>query len=336
MTGRLERWLHEDGADASWLGDALDEAEDDLADAGDLSDLLESLFRSGDGDEVLRASRVPRVRPVLVVLAARASGGAAADAELQYASELLYAALAVHDVALGPNGGRRRRLARRVLRRSMGWLGGNQLLFRAMELTRHTPEPEVFDGLLDTLRAFSEAQELASGLTEEGVPTSGLWSEHADGHTGALFAFCCRAGALAGGKDRSNAGALGRYGRHLGRMWHIAEDVCLLGSEHGPEHLLGRASIGRPMLPVAVGIERDPATGDAWRALLDTPTLEGAEDLIVQLRSLNAIAGTRAVMAREQWDARQALMRLDDTRYRHALDRLASGLCKAPYGARRG
>ena len=38
------------------------------------------------------------------------------------------------------------------------------------------------------------------------------WQEHADGHTGALFAFCCRAGAHVAGCTPGELSAFGRCG----------------------------------------------------------------------------------------------------------------------------
>lgn len=329
----LETWLSEED-EQSWLGSAAGDAAADLADEADLSDLIGHLAGDlGEGNELFTASRMPRVRPVLVVLAARAAGGDAADHDLQHASELLYMALAVHDLALGPNGGRRRRFARRVLRQSASWLGGNQLLLRAIELTRSTPQSDVLDELLDTLRSFSESQALSAELVEEGHPTAALWSEHADGHTGALFSFCCRAGAQFG-NERRNVAPLGRFGRHLGRMWHIAEDVSLLGSDGAGEHLLGRAMSGRPALPVAIALSRNPRLTTEWRALVDDPTLERADEMIPALRAVGGLTGTREHMTTELWHARQALLKLPETCHRRTLERLASGLCKAPYSAR--
>jgi geranylgeranyl pyrophosphate synthase len=306
-------------------------ADDDIAPEEDLGVMFDSLL--GDdpfAHDLLRASRVPRVRPILVVLAARAAGASAVDKELHYAAELLYGALTVHDVALGGRG-RRRRIARRVLRRSMGWLGGNQLMLRAMELVRHVSSPEVLDELLEAVRAFSEAQLLANELLDEGVPTVALWEEHADGHTGALFAFCCRAGALVSGCEDRQVTALGRYGRHLGRMWHIAEDLVLLQGEDGADKLLKRALAGRPIFLVTQALELDPSLAGPWRALVDDPREDRAEELLERMRDLRAGQATREVMVREGWAALAALQSLDDGAYRTALERLASGLMRAPY-----
>lgn len=311
-----------------WLGSVADVVQKDLADEAHLPDLVDT----DDADTIafLRDSRIPRIRPILVVLAARAAGGAEVDPELQYAAELLYGALSVHDVALGNPGGKRRKLAKHVLR-GMGWLGANRILLRAMELARHAPNTEVLDDLLDTLRAFGDGQDVARTLVDEGIPTHELWQEHADGHTGALFAFCCRAGANVGGSTPGELASFGRFGRHLGRMWHIAEDVILLQGEEAAEFLVGRALLGRPMLPVAVAADRDPGVAALWRRTVVDHDADAASELLERIHATNAVRGCREMMAQEHWAARQALMRFEDTAYRHALERLASGLSRAPF-----
>lgn len=301
--------------------------EGDLPSAERLAALLASVDTHGDLPE---ASRLPRIRPVLLALSARAAGADEVDPDLQLAAELLHAALTLHDAALGQPGGRRRRLARRVIRRGGAWLGANRVMLRSLELVRHLPEAGILDDLMDTLSAFADVQDLAEGLLDGGLPDASLWDEHADGHTGALFSFCCRAGGQIAGRGPGDVAALGRYGRHLGRMWHVAEDVCLLRGPDAGEHLAGRALVGRPMLPVAIGILREPTLGPVWRSLVDGDSA-AADRVLDGLRRTRAIQGSRAVVVREGWQAQQALQRFEGTPYRQGLERLVSGLGGAPF-----
>jgi octaprenyl-diphosphate synthase len=245
-----------------------------------------------------------------------------------YAAEFLHRALAVHDIALGRQGGKRRWLVRKVAKRSAGLLAGNHLTLRALELTRHS-QPEVLGELVDTLRAFSDGQALLRDLQQGGVPTQQDWLEHADAHTGALFAFCCRAGAWLAEAERPRVTALGRYGRHLGRLWHIAEDVSML--EHGDAgaHLVARALAARPILAVALAAEADPEVGALWAHLVRNPSAALGDTLALRLGDTPGIGLARERMAHEAWSARKVLTQLEDSRYRRALDRLVRNLVRS-------
>ena len=283
-----------------------------------------------EDDPISRRANMPRIRPILVALAARAAGAEVVDEETLYAAELLHLAIGVHDFAFGRQGGRRRRVARRVVKRSVGWLSGNHLTLRALELTRHG-SPEVLGELVDTLREFSDGQELTRRLQLGEVPTRDDWEEHADLLTGALFAFCCRAGGLVAGADPRTLSALGRFGRHLGRLWHAAEDVSVI--EHGDAgaHLWARALAGRPVLAVIEASEVDPGIGVAWSALVLDPQAEAADALHARIVQAGGLARTREIIVRESWSARRALRGLPESRYRSALDRFAADLARAGF-----
>lgn len=320
-----ERFLREE---LRLLGE---EMGDDLPAFDDLADLL-----GGEGapddvqtEDILGRGDFPRIRPILVALAARATGARGPmDAEVQHAAEVLYGVLVVHDLTLGREGGRRRRVARKLLQKSAGWLGRNHLTLRAMELARHAPHPEVLGEILDTLRAFTDSQTLSQALQEGDVPSRADWQDHADAHSGALFSFCCRAGGYIGGADRAKLSALGRYGRHMGRLWHIAEDVAVLRYGEPGAYLIARALGGRPMFPIIAASERFPELGEAWSQLVTAPVLEDAEKLAADVLAAGGLAEAYAEMAKESWAARKAIRVLDESAHRRRMERLAVALLK--------
>lgn len=301
--------------------------DDDLAGDDDLRDLIGG--RHPEASVIFEArAHVPRIRPVLVALAARSAGATDVDSNVQHIAEMLHLALAVHDLALGREGGRRRRVARKLIKRSVGWLGGNHLTLRALEIATHATPEAISGELLDTLREFSDGQALARDLQKGAVPTEQDWLDHADSHTGALFAFCCRAGGHLAGRDPAKLSALGRYGRHLGRLWHIAEDAAGIRHDDGASHLLTRALAGRPVLPVIKA--EDPRLGELWAELVRDPRRQQAEEIVRRVWAAEGLRHARAAMAREGWAARRALSSLDDSRYRRAMEQLAITLVRPP------
>jgi geranylgeranyl pyrophosphate synthase len=279
-------------------------------------------------DPLLGAPELPRIRPVLVALTARAAGATEVDGETQYVAELLHLALLVHDLALGREGGLRRRVARRLLRRSVGFLTGNHLTLRALELAR-SRRPELSDAILDTLREFADGQASLRVLQEGVVPDRQDWAHHADTHTGALFGFCCRAGGFVANADLSERLALGRYGRALGRLWQVAEDVSALRHGDAGRHLLSRALEGRPVLPVICAAELEPDIGQDWADLVRTPSLPHAERLAGRVLATGGLTLAAQVMVRDAWAARLALKKLPPSPFRDALDALPDRLARA-------
>ncbi len=301
--------------------------EDDLVRPSDVAELLGPEHAS-DGELLFRREDLPRIRPVLVALAARAAGADAVDGDAQYAAELLHAALLVHDLALGREGGRRRRVARRILKRSVSWLAGNQLTLRALELTRgHSPK--VMAAVLETMREFADAASLSRELQEGVVPTYEDWHAHAGMQTGALFSFCCRAGGHLAHADRQEIFALSRYGRHLGRVWHAAQDAAALRHGDGGAHLLTRALAGRPVLAVICAANTEPDIGVAWARLVEDPSLPAAEALAGRVLAAGGLAGAAEIMVREGWSARRSVRRMPESTYRDALEKLAERVSTA-------
>lgn len=307
------------------LAGAAQLAGDDADIDDDLRDLLGA--ESVDVRSLFDArEHVPRIRPILVALSARSTGAQDIDRHALHAAELLHVALSVHDLALGQQGGRRRSVARRLAKRSVAWVSGNQLGLRALELARQTPHPSLMGEAVDTLRAFAMGQGISREVHDGHVPDRSDWLEHADATTGALFSFCCRAGVHLAGGDEAQLSTLGRFGRHLGRMWHVAEDLSQLRLGNGVEHLLARACAGRPVLPLILAMESDETLGVGWAALVHDPTHEAATELLARIEQAGGLEKTRRVLARESWAAQRLANSLPDTPYRKALLKLASSL----------
>jgi geranylgeranyl pyrophosphate synthase len=285
------------------------------------------------------APGVPRIRPVLVLLSARAAEpeghepprrfSDASTEQLAVAAELLHVAIVLHDAALGRQGGRRRRAARRIISGAVGVLGGNHLTLRALELARTSEAPEIVGDLLDAMREISEGHALAQQL-DGGTPAPDDVLGVADGHSGAVFSFACRAGARLAGADRPVVTALGRYGRHAGIAWHIAEDLAALDldGEDPVGSVEDRAGDRRPSFTVSVACARDPGLGEAWHRLAQRPDLGLAQEVVARIEASGAPTAGREALAQEAWAARRSLMTIRPSPHRDALDRLVMGMAK--------
>ena len=300
---------------------------DDLAPDEALKDLLGDDGRDEQLDFFELRRQVPRFRPILVALAARAAGARGVDHDVQYTAELLHLGLFLHDVGIGREGGRRRWVARQLIKNSVRWISSASLSIRAMEISRHA-HPHMLGEVLDTLREFSDGQAICRDIQRGLIPSREDWREHSDAHVGALFAFCCRSGAALASADTTRRVSLGRFGRHFGRLWHVSEDVSMLLHGEGGTHLVTRALAGRPVFPLVVAMESSPVVVERWREFNAEPSHELGERLVALILGTGAIGVSREVMAQESWAARQALRDLPDSSYRRVLDKLARKLAR--------
>lgn len=284
--------------------------------------------------EVLFAGGVPRVRPVLALLASQIAeeGDPAAAAEVATIAELLQAAIRLHDAALGRQHGLRRRAARRVLGGAAQWLGANHMTLRALELARRAPTPEILGDALDTLREVSEGQALGEAVREREATVAEA-EQLAEGQTGAVFSFSCRAGARVGGAERAVVSSLGRYGRHVGVGVHIVEEMVLL-ERAGTEEREARPEAwrllpGRPVLyPVAVAGTRDPRIHALWRRLRRSPDPGVARELVEGIGRAGGFGAGREAVVQHAWAARRALQGVPDGKAKEALEGIASSLLR--------
>lgn len=318
---------------------------------GPLGGLEEAVIGLVDGDglppgltpEILFEGGMPRVRPILVVLAGRAAaerdatraGPTRVDTDFQAAfevaaiAEMLQGAIRLHDMALGRRDGRRRRAARRVLRGAGSLLGANHLTLRALELARRAPAPEILGETLELLRDVGAGNALGESLRSRPATVADALL-FAEDHSGAMFAFTCRAGGHLVRAGRPAITGLGCYGRHVGIAWKLAEDLALFDPTAGGRPLAQHAAATRPVFPVAWANARDPDIDPMWRRLGAVgydDTL--ATELTDRVRTLGGLSAGREAMVRETWAARRALRPLQPSPARDSLDRLAASLASA-------
>jgi geranylgeranyl pyrophosphate synthase len=242
---------------------------------------------------------------------------------------MLHLAIVLHDRALGMPGGRRRRAARKLLG-GLGWLGANHMTLRALELARHAPAPEVVGDAVDTLREIAEGHALSESIRGR-IATPAECVELAEGYSGAVFDFACRSGARIAGGDRSVVSGLGRYGRHAGVAWHLADDLTMMDTEldeltEALEERLGKHS---PNFAISLGAERDPVVGELWMRLRgEQMQADLAAELQKRVRKTGALREGRERLARQTWRARKALSGLNPSPDREALDQLAAAIAK--------
>jgi geranylgeranyl pyrophosphate synthase len=249
-----------------------------------------------------------RLRPLLVLLAAEAAGGASSGSELEQsliraavAVELVHSATLVHDDLI--DGAQLRRghpTVAAVAGRDAAVATGDLLFSCAFaELARNRDAEQ--------LRALSDASSaLAAGelLQREDAYSADLaverYLERCRLKTAALFEASCRLGALVVvGADAELASALGEFAGQIGLAFQLLDDVLDVS---GPPERTGKARgtdllDGTVTLPLILARERDERI-----AAFDLATLAGldradghrrAEQLCERIAATGALAEAR-------------------------------------------
>lgn len=278
-----------------------------------------------------------RVRPLLVVLAARAAGGLspsrAAEEALAQAAELVHAATLLHDDVLDDGTVRRGMPAARVLwGNAASVLGGDFLLVRALELTAASGVAGALDELLAAIHQMIDGEALQ--LAHRGRADLGADGYRAvvDGKTASLFAWCGRAGARLAGALPGTVDALGAYGLHLGRAFQIVDDVLDVEGDHVA---LGKCvwtdlREGKLTLPVLYALEARPALRGRLAAAGEEHAAELTREVVGAVAETQSAARARSDAAAETAQALEALRGVtsaDGQTFREALALIASELC---------
>lgn len=300
------------------------------------SSLKDIIYNEGFSSEFFLAPGVPRIRPVLVYLSSEV-GRVESQADVEHnglnhlamSAELFYCAILIHDVALGKQGGRRRRLARRILGKAIEWYGGNRLITRALEMVMLTKSSEIMSEFVMSMREVQEARDNLAEW-EDRLPKEGEVLSFAENYTGAMFAFACRAGGLLAQASRRQVNLLGRFGRKLGVAWQLTEELTMFdGSEKDAlQALEEQIATNRPFYSIALAAEYDEEITKKWKELRKQDNEPLLKELLEEVRSANTRSITRQKIAECSWTARKILSKLPESEQRSQLDQIAQALAK--------
>jgi octaprenyl-diphosphate synthase len=181
----------------------------------------------------LRNYRGKRLRPILLLLSARASGSVGpAHHVLAAVVEMIHTATLVHDDVLD-----NARVRRHKATVNAGWGNESSVLLGDFLFTHAFHLASTVDaracrliGEATNRVCEGELQQISErgnfSLTEE------EYLDIIDGKTAELTACCCRLGAIYSGAQQHLVESLARYGRFLGMAFQIADDLLdLIGEE---------------------------------------------------------------------------------------------------------
>jgi geranylgeranyl pyrophosphate synthase len=237
----------------------------------------------GDGPEQLRtaareaiAAGGKRLRPILVLLSARAAGEITdLSVDLGVAVEVLHVASLIHDDVVDEAALRRGKPAvRQVWGNRRAVLVGDYLAARAYWGLTHLQSSGFVHSLADTVMEMCNAELLFGASDRERLGPADCLTI-ARGKTAALLAASCQLGALSAGAGEPLAAALRDYGAHLGLAFQLTDDLL---DVFGDDAVTGKDETrdllsGQLTYPVAVALAgpQAPAVEGAMEALRAAP-----------------------------------------------------------------
>ena len=210
----------------------------------------------------LRHYRGKRLRPALLLLAAKACGTVQpAHHTLAAAMEMIHTATLVHDDVLDEA-----ELRRHAPTFNAGWGNKVSILLGDMLFTHSFHLTSTVDGRACQITG-EVTNRVCAGELRQVTERGNLELSEADyfaiidGKTAALTECCGRLGALYAGASDEVAGRLANYGRSLGLAFQIADDVLdLVGTEESVGKTLGTDLAQQKLtLPVIHCLHRLPA-----------------------------------------------------------------------------
>lgn len=203
-----------------------------------------------------------RLRPMLLLLAARALGHAGPDAhQLAAVIEFIHTATLLHDDVVDESDLRRgRKTANALWGNAPSVLVGDFLYSRSFQLMVELDRIEVMRILADTTNAIAEGEVLQLLHVRNPDTDEAAYLRVIERKTAVLFAAATRLGALLAGADADLQQRLHDYGMNLGYAFQIADDVLDYSADEADlgKHLGDDLAEGKATLPLIHAIAHSP------------------------------------------------------------------------------
>lgn len=269
-----------------------------------------------------------RIRPALLLLAARLCGGEEGSRNIirmAAVMEMLHAATLVHDDIIDDAKVRRGRPSVNVTwGNEISVLMGDWLYMKAFEVTLEQRNFDVLDLLTQMTRSMTEGELIQLDVLGSLDITEEQHLEIVRRKTAYMFRSCVEIGALVAGCDARQREALAAYGLNAGIAFQLIDDVLDFVST---EDKLGKPVAndlreGKLTLPLIYLLE----AGDAsHRRTVETVVTEGAfesvtrDDVLSLVVEQGTLERARAEARRYASLATAALAEFPDSEYRNAL-----------------
>lgn len=258
-----------------------------------------------------------RLRPMLLLLAARALGYQGADAhQLAAVVEFIHTSTLLHDDVVDESDMRRgRQTANAVWGNATSVLVGDFLYSRSFQLMVELQRMDVQTLLADTTNMIAEGEVLQLLHVRNPDTTEAAYLRVIERKTAILFAAATQLGAMLAARDAATQEAFREYGMKLGYAFQIADDVLdytadadTLGKNLGDDLAEGKAT-----LPVIHAIAHsDAATKERLRAIVQNGEIEALPEMVAAIHACQSLEYSKAMAESYAREAELALAGLED------------------------
>ena len=269
-----------------------------------------------------------RLRPMLLLLAARALGHQGADAhQLAAVVEFIHTSTLLHDDVVDESDLRRgRSTANAVWGNAASVLVGDFLYSRSFQLMVELDSMRVQRILADTTNRIAEGEVLQLLHVRNPDVDEAAYLRVIERKTAVLFAAATRLGALLAGADDATQQRLHDYGLALGHAFQIADDVLDYSADEAAlgKHLGDDLAEGKATLPLIHAMaQSDAATRGRLRAIIEGGDVDALPEAIAAIRAQGSLDYSRVRAAEYAGAAGRALEGLEDNEAVAALRGLA-------------
>ncbi|KAB8198411.1 octaprenyl-diphosphate synthase [Lysobacter maris] len=306
-------------------------------------DAVDALIRQRLASDVVLINQVAeyivgaggkRLRPMLLLLAAGATGGGRRAIgrhahQLAAVVEFIHTATLLHDDVVDESDLRRgRKTANAVWGNAASVLVGDFLYSRSFQLMVELDRMEVMRILADTTNRIAEGEVLQLLHVRNPDTDEAAYLRVIERKTAVLFAAATRLGALVSGDEVEPAvcDALHDYGLNLGYAFQIADDVLdyasdaeTLGKNLGDDLAEGKATL--PLIHAMA--HSDAATRARLRTAVEEGDTEALPEVLAAIHACGSLDYSRGRADAYAAAAEAALERIGDNDYSAALRGLA-------------
>lgn len=269
-----------------------------------------------------------RLRPVIVLLAARALGYQGTDhVDMAAIVEFIHTATLLHDdVVDGSEQRRSRDTANAVWGNAASVLVGDFLYSRSFEMMVSVDNMRVMEVLSTATNRIAEGEVLQLLNCNDPDTDEARYREVILRKTATLFEAGARLGGVISEATAAEEQALADYGRHLGMAFQMIDDALDYGSsgEDIGKNIGDDLAEGKPTLPLIHTIRNgSPEQAKLIKDAIRTGGLDRLQDIIHIVRDSGGLSHTVAVAEQQTRLALAALETVPESRYKEALQTLA-------------